>query len=85
MYSIGPADRAVPVEGAPRPPGGPAFATVIGDEHSTLLMYLSAERDRPKILAEGNTEWVVVCRFSGVLGSYFGAPNDEALSNHPGI
>lgn len=47
-------------------------------------MFGVAEQDRPaEDLPVVGPERVAVCRFRGVRGLYFGAPNDEAVSNHP--
>ena len=59
------------------------MATVIADEHQTVLMYNVADAYRPATNVVAGLGLVAVCRFRLVLGAYLGAPNDEALENHP--
>lgn len=82
VYSVGPHDRAVALDEVPRPPGGPAHAHVVAREGTTRLLYYVADAwgtpngERPE-------HRVAICTFGTVWGVYLGAPNDEALTNHP--
>ena len=82
MYSIGPDDRVLAADDIPPPAGGPAHPRVMVDDDGAQLLYYVAEAWCDSHgLPEGNH--VAICRFTGLGAVYFGAPNDEALSNHP--
>ncbi|MGH2851489.1 MAG: hypothetical protein ACRDLP_12820 [Solirubrobacteraceae bacterium] len=66
--------RAIVIEGVPSPSAGPTEPYVLASEHQVLLPYRVAE-------SEGGG--VAVLRFSSPVAVFQGAPNDEALDQHP--
>lgn len=84
MYTVDRDDRVFAIEHAPPPSAGPDMARVVGDERCVFLTYMVAESygDRGEERADGGS-LVALCQFVGAHASFFGGPNDEALTNHP--
>lgn len=76
-------DFAAADDAAPAPSPDVTDPVLLADDHQVLFAYRIAEgqdSDRWSVADAGST---AVCRFVSPLGVYFGAPNDEALGNHP--
>jgi hypothetical protein len=87
MYVVGPVDRIHPVVEIPHPSAGATEPTVLSDDRRTALIYYVADSWPAEFGAPGAQtdafERVATVVFTGVRGVFFGAPNDEALDNHP--
>jgi hypothetical protein len=74
MYTAG-SDRVVVLAGVPPSDAGAPSPVVLSSGPTTVVAYHVSTTDRKRPAA--------LVAFSGVLATYFGAPNDEAFAGHP--
>ena len=83
MYVLGDEDRAVEESAMPVPSPDVTEPSLLADDHRVVFAYRTAVAQPSDQWRLMESEGVAVCRFECALGVYFGAPNDEALANHP--